>query len=102
LAKQLSIAYDKGLKYFHDQKIIPAVEQLEFVYKHAPYYENVKFYLIKGYLVAGMEHYTAGRLQESINMWQKILNIDPENQKAISYINRTKIELAKIEEIIGK
>ncbi len=102
LAKQLVIAYDKGIKYFHEQKIIPAVEQLELVYKYDPYYRKVRFYLIKGYLIAGMEHYTSGRLQESINTWQKILVIDTENQKAISYINRTKIELAKIEEIKTK
>jgi len=102
LAKQLAIGYDKGLKYFYRKKISPALKQLEFVYKHDPYYREVRFYLIKGYLIAGMEHYTGGRLQESINTWQKILKIDPQNQKAINYINRTKIELTKIEEITGK
>lgn len=102
LTKQLIIAYDKGLKFFHDQKIIPAIEQLELVYKHDPDYREVKFYLIKGYLVAGMEYYTSGRLQESINTWQKILKIDTDNQKALNYINRTKIELSKIEEITVK
>jgi len=102
LAKQITTAYDKGLKYFHQQKAIQAVKQLEFVYHHNPSYREVKFYLIKGYLIAGMEHYTSGRLQESIDTWQKILKIDAENQKALSYINRTRIELAKIEEIKGR
>lgn len=102
LVEQITVAYDKGLNYFHQQKISQAVKQLEFVYKYDHSYRQVKFYLIKGYLITGMEDYTAGRLKESIDTWQKILKIDAQNQKAISYINRTKIELAKIEEITGK
>ncbi|MEW6618243.1 MAG: PorV/PorQ family protein [bacterium] len=100
--KQLAIAYDKGLKYFHLQKITPAVKELEFVYKNDPDYREVKFYLVKGYLIVGMEHYTTGRLQQAINIWQKILTIEPENQKAISYITRTQLELTRIEEIMRK
>lgn len=102
LTKQIATSYEKGLKYFHQQKVIPAVKQLEFVYQHDPSYREVKLYLIKGYLIAGMEHYTSGRLQNSIDTWQKILKIDADNQKAITYINRTKVELARIEEITGK
>lgn len=102
LAKQLAIAYDKGLRYFQGQKITLAIKQLEFVYAHDHQYREIKLYLIKGYLVAGMEHYTSGRLPEAINTWEKVLEIDPENQKALSYINRTKTELSKIEEIMAK
>ncbi|MFH1563344.1 MAG: PorV/PorQ family protein [Nitrospirota bacterium] len=102
LTKQVVVAYDKGLRYFQGQKITQAIKQLEFVYEHNHQYREIQLYLIKGYLVAGMEHYTTGRLSEAINTWEKVLQIDPENQKAISYINRTKTELAKIEEITGK
>ncbi len=102
LTRQLTTAYDNGLKYLQQQKITLAIKQLEFVYEHDPQYREIKLYLIKSYLVAGMEHYTTGRFSEAINTWQKVLQLDPENQKALSYINRTRTELVRIEEIVGR
>jgi len=46
-------------------------------------------------LLAGLEHYFAGRFQESINVWGRVLFLDRGHERARAYIERARGALAE-------
>jgi tetratricopeptide (TPR) repeat protein len=50
---------------------------------------------IDGLLLAGLEHYFAGRFQEAINVWERVLFLDRGHARARAYIERARSALAE-------
>ncbi|UCF05481.1 MAG: PorV/PorQ family protein [bacterium] len=90
-------AYERGYEYFKRGQFSGAIREWEKVWKRYPRFEKVADYLIKAYQYYGMELYTSHRYEESLEVWGRILEVDPDNEKALRYIDRTKEELAKLE-----
>ena len=61
----------------------------------------VDVYLVRAYQYRGMELYVQRRYKDAIVVWNEILEVDPDNEKAIRYINRIRQELEKLEELTG-
>ncbi|MFN0149291.1 MAG: PorV/PorQ family protein [bacterium] len=94
--------YEKGAAVFKTGRTAEAIEYWEIVWRRDPGYGDVKGYLTKGYLIQGMEQYTAGRLAEAIETWRRALDVDPDDQKAMHYVERAGAELARTREITKK
>jgi len=98
-AAELASLYEKGVAEFKQGRIAEAVDYWEIVWRRDRSYGEVKGSLTKGYLIEGMGHYTAGRLPEAIETWRRALEVEPEDQKALAYVERATSELAKTREI---
>jgi cytochrome c-type biogenesis protein CcmH/NrfG len=66
-----------------------------------PRHERVAEYLKREYLMRGMEHFASARLEEAIAQWEKVLAVDPSDQRAAGYIARARSQLARTRERIG-
>jgi tetratricopeptide (TPR) repeat protein len=91
--------YESGASCFRDGKFDKAVSEWEPVWEDYPDYENLADYLVKAYQYWGMELYTKHRYEEALEVWERILRVDSENEKALRYIRRTKEELERLESL---
>jgi len=94
--------YRSGLDVFKEDRWTEAIRYFEFVYGLVPDFENVETYLKQAYLFLGMDHYTAGELAAAIETWERILRIDPGDEKALSYLRKARVEIQKTQEISGE
>ncbi len=95
--EELRRLYQRGVRYFKDGEFARAIDEWTQVWRKSSSFEKVDQYLIKAGQYLGMELYVQHRYQEALEIWQKILEVDPDNEKAIRYINRTREELAGLE-----
>ena len=103
-AEQLRLAagaYQEGVAAMTQNRLEVAVRHFETVYRSVPKYKDIPVRLRQAYLFLGMEHYTEGEPEEAVEVWSKVLEIDPQNEKALAYIRKTKQELEKIRELPG-
>jgi hypothetical protein len=49
-----------------------------------------------------MDLYAENRYREALEIWEKILTIDPDHAKAVRYINKTREELSRLESMTGR
>ena len=66
-----------------------------------PGYERVSEYLIKAYLYEGIARYTNGQYDAAIELCQRVLDIDPNNEKAWRYLERIREEKKEVQAIEG-
>ncbi|MBN2071084.1 MAG: PorV/PorQ family protein [Candidatus Krumholzibacteriota bacterium] len=100
-ADNLRLIYEKGAEYFKNGKFDRAIVEWEKVWHGYPGSEQIGEYLVKAYLYRGMELYTMHDYEEALEIWGRILKVDPDNEKAIRYIRRTKEELSSLENVAG-
>jgi tetratricopeptide (TPR) repeat protein len=98
-SEELRARYERGIKMFTRSDFRNAIKEWEKVWKEYPEFENVAEYLIKAYQFLGMELYAGQRYVSALEMWERILLVDPNNAKAKRYITRTKEELSRFEGI---
>ena len=89
--------YEKGVEFFKSGKFDKAVEEWEPVWHRYAKFEKIEDYLVKAYQYWGMEMYTKHNYQEALDIWARILKVDPDNEKAIRYIRKTREELSGLE-----
>ncbi len=100
-AAALRAAYEKGVGHFRNGDFAKAITEWKAVWESWPGFEDVGEYLIKAYQYRGMELYTAHEYEEALNLWRRILEIDPQNEKAIRYIKRTEEEMSRLQRMTG-
>jgi tetratricopeptide (TPR) repeat protein len=93
--------YEKGAASFREGRFEAAVKAWEPVWMEYPHYENLAEYLIKAYQYWGMELYTRHRYEEALEVWERILRVDGNNEKALRYIRRTREELESLRSLTG-
>ncbi len=93
--------YERGAEYFRAGKFDLAVTEWESIWNKYPGYENLDEYLIKAYQYWGMELYTQHKYDEALEIWQRILKVDSNNEKALRYIQRTQEELGQLRSLTG-
>ena len=90
-----------GVRYFRAGNFSRAIAEWETVWRSYPEYEKVDEYLVKAYQYRGMEYYAQHQYEEALEVWGRILEVDPDNEKAIRYITRTREELSRLEGYTG-
>ena len=100
-SKELRSVYERGVHFFRKGNFARAIVEWERVWRRYPQMEKVSEYLVKAYQYRGMELYAHHLYEEALEVWRKILYVDPDNEKALRYINKTKEELSRLEGLAG-
>lgn len=91
----------RGSEFFTGGQFEKAISDWEVVWSKRPRFEQVDVYLVRAYQYRGMELYVQRRYKDAIAVWNEILEVDPDNEKAVRYISRIRQELEKLEELTG-
>ncbi|MCA1792144.1 MAG: tetratricopeptide repeat protein, partial [Thioalkalivibrio sp.] len=71
----------------------------ELVWSAAPDYQQVGDFLKQEYLARGMEAFAAGRLDAAVTSWEKALEVDPDDPRALGYLARAHEHLDRLREV---
>jgi tetratricopeptide (TPR) repeat protein len=99
--EELVPMYEKGVEYFKRGDFTNAIGQWRDVWTKYPLFENVEDYLVRAYQYKGMELYSRHQYKEALDVWEKVLDVDPDNEKALRFISRTREELARLKGLTG-
>ncbi len=91
----------RGLAAIRAQRQDDALRYLEIVWSARPDYRQAAAYLKREYLSRGLELFAAGRLEDAAAEWEKVLRVDPSDERARGYLDRAQKELARSREILG-
>jgi tetratricopeptide (TPR) repeat protein len=94
--------YEEGIRLYRTGDMMAAMRAWEEVAQKAPHHQDVDGYLLRVYRVAGLERYTEGRLQEANDIWQKALQLDPENRQLRRYLNQVQTKLKRAQRAGGE
>jgi cytochrome c-type biogenesis protein CcmH/NrfG len=67
----------------------------------APTYKKLAEYLKREYLIRGMDSFASGKVDQALVYWEKALDVDPQDQRATSYILRARTQQARTREIMS-
>jgi len=99
LRKEVDAAYRAAQDRFEQGVLPEAIELWEKVERLAPKYLSVREYLVKAYKFVGVDLYSQSRLDEAVAVWSKAVRLDPGNSEILRYIDRTKTEIRKTDEL---
>jgi tetratricopeptide (TPR) repeat protein len=91
--------YQNGMRMFEKGDYQQAVTSLLKVWTQASDFHNVTSLLTQAYLFLGMRHYSQDNYAEALRVWEKVLTIDPFNEKARRYLKRTQEEMKVLHEV---
>ncbi len=97
--REIEVLYRQGLAAAEAGNRDDALRFWELVWSRRPGYRQVDSYLLREYLMRGMEIFASGRLEEAATLWEKALAVDPDDLRARGYLNRAREQLARSEEI---
>jgi tetratricopeptide (TPR) repeat protein len=118
--KKAGSNYKTGLAYYDRKDWKSAISSFNKVLEYKSKYKNTSILLSKArkeyaiqtsgvreknkkkvdsYLHEGIALYKQDKLQDAIDVWTKILRIDPNHAKAKKYINRAKYKLKELEKL---
>lgn len=97
--RQLAETYRRGLEALERGQTDDALRALEHVRALRPGYARVDEVVKREYLTRGMELFSSGRLDAAIQMWERALQIDPHDARALGYLARANEQLARAREI---
>jgi tetratricopeptide (TPR) repeat protein len=99
--QEIAALYRHGLEALKAQRPDEALHYCELVWASRPDYRGVAEYLKREYLSRGMDSFAAGRLDEAIAQWEKVLKVDPNDTRARGYLVRAQQQAARSREILG-
>ncbi len=93
--------YQRGLVALRGQRSEDAMRYWELVWSSRPGYREVASLLKREYLTRGMEAYAAGRLDEAMTQWERVLRVDPADDRARGYLACAQEQRTRSREILG-
>ena len=99
--RELDELYRRGLTAMKEQRSEDAIRYWEIVWSARPDYRQVAAYLKRERLSRGLDLFAAGDLEGAAAEWEKVLEIDPSDERARGYLDRAQKEIARSREILG-
>lgn len=93
--------YQAGVNHYDAGRFDKAIEEWESVFRISKDYKDIAQRLMAAYKYAGMELYGGNRQAEAIDIWEKALKLDPNNNEIKDYINRARGEEKALAVISG-
>jgi tetratricopeptide (TPR) repeat protein len=100
--RELDALYRRGLAAMEQHRADDALRYWEIVWSADSTYARVGDYLKREYLMRGMNSFAAGKLEEAVALWEKVLTVDPDDVRAKGYIARAEKQLARTRELLGE
>ncbi|MCB9464486.1 MAG: hypothetical protein H6682_12410 [Candidatus Eisenbacteria bacterium] len=98
---ELSDLYRRGIEASQASRSEDAIRYFELVFSASPGYALVRDNLVREYLTLGMDRFAAGELDGAISIWQRALQVDPDDEKARGYLERALRHKNRSQEILG-
>ncbi|MEZ4651184.1 MAG: hypothetical protein R3E97_20820 [Candidatus Eisenbacteria bacterium] len=98
---ELADLYRRGIDASQASRSEDAIRYFELVFSASPGYALVQENLVREYLTLGMDRFAAGDLDGAIGIWQRALQVDPDDEKARGYLERALRHKNRSEEILG-
>jgi tetratricopeptide (TPR) repeat protein len=95
LLRELPRLYRQGLDALATGRSDDALRLLEQVVAIQPGYQQAAVILERECLTRGLEHFSAGRLEQAIAMWERALRVDPHDPKTLGYLARAHEQMAR-------
>ena len=99
--QEVADLYRSGLQAVEESRHDDAIRYWELVWSRAPDYQQVAENLKQEYLAQGMEAFADGRLDQSIEIWQRAQTVAPGDAKTNGYLARAYEHKSRIQEIKG-
>jgi len=93
--RDLAARYDRGMQLYRSGDLVGALGDWEVVARHDTAYGDVGQYLLRVYRVCGLERYTEGQLQQAIALWDKALQLEPDNSQLKRYRAQAEVKLRR-------
>jgi len=78
-----------------------AIRYLELIWSIDPGYPHVADHLKREYLTRGMEYFADGDLDKAVDLWERVLRVDPDDKRARGYLTRAREQANRTREILG-
>ncbi len=99
--REIEALYRHGVDAARAQQPDAAMRYWEMVWVARPGYRNVGENLKREYLARGLEAFAAGRLEDAVAQWEKVLRVDPSDARARGYLARAQQQMTRSREILG-
>jgi tetratricopeptide (TPR) repeat protein len=99
--EEIAGLYRRGIEASQSERYEDAIRYFELVHSAAPRHAQVQENLVREYLTLGMERFAGGDLDDAINIWQRALEVDPNDSKARGYLERALRHRDRSQEILG-
>ncbi len=99
--QEVAEMYRRGLQAMEASRNADAVRYWELVWSKAPDYQQVAENLKREYLAEGMEAFASGRLDRSIEVWEKAREVAPGDPRTEGYLARALEHKTRIRQIKG-
>jgi tetratricopeptide (TPR) repeat protein len=93
--------YDQALEAVSQRRSDDAIRYLELVWAIDPDYQRVGDHLKREYLTRGMEFFADGDLERAVDLWERVLRVDPDDERARGYLTRAREQATRTREILG-
>lgn len=93
---ELEKKYAEGMNAFKKGDFDGSIRALSAVWAQDPDFHNVSSLLAKAYLFVGMNYYSDQNYSEAIQVWERALTVDPNNNKARRYLSKVSEEVRKL------
>lgn len=100
-AAELLGLYRRGIEASQAERSEDAVRYFELVHSASPGYAQVRENLVREYLTLGMDRFARGDLDDAIDIWQRAIEVDPQDDKARGYLERALRHRDRSQEILG-
>jgi tetratricopeptide (TPR) repeat protein len=99
LEREVDNTYQQAMGLFKSGDMAEAIFNWERVERMAPDFKSVRKYLVNAYKFVGVEEYGRGKLQQAVDIWTKAMNLEPNNNEILNYLERTKTEIDRLQEL---
>jgi len=100
--REIADLYQRGLTALEERRNEDAIRYWEIVAAADPDYLEVRDRLKDQYLMAGMDAFAEGNLDGAIDVWERALVLDPNDERTQGYLVRARQQLARTREILGE
>jgi tetratricopeptide (TPR) repeat protein len=93
--------YKQAIDAVSQRRSDDAIRYLELVWTIDPDYQRVADHLKREYLTRGMEFFADGELDKAVDLWERVLRVDPSDERARGYLTRAREQATRTREILG-
>lgn len=93
--------YEQAINAVSQRRSDDAIRYLELVWTIDPGHQRVVEHLKREYLTRGMEFFADGDLDRAVDLWERVLRVDPNDERAKGYLTRAREQATRTREILG-
>jgi len=93
--------FRRGVQAMEARRSAEAVRYWEAVWAIDPHWEHVADYLLREYLVRGLEAYSAGQIDDAVAAWEKAVRVAPNDARAQAYLARAREQKQRARALVG-